>query len=439
MTSIWTVWSGRPAWSGRHKAWCASRGSWRFGAAVVAFALLPCAGLSSTLARPTVPQTTRATTGLGNERGSRSGDEKRLSELTLSEFLPGVACVSSTWCTAVGARDESSHLVTLAELWNGAHWLIEKTPNPAGPNGFLSGVACLSRTDCRAVGDYISGPSEMSLEESWNGSDWSIQPIPLPMGATSSQLEAVACSSAAFCTAVGHYKIAEGAQIAYSGAWSGATWSVRATPLPTGTTYSDLDAVTCSSAVYCLAVGDYRVGSGNYLPLIEVWKGKTWEVERAPYPKYALGLQLNGSSCRSQRQCTVVGGYYDESQGASVALAESLLGTTWSVEQASNVSHAQSSDLHAVSCASGVLCVAVGGYVGRAGSSEALAETWNGSGWAVRATPDPPNATQIILDDVSCVSAMACIAVGGYRQSGGADSALVETWNGKAWSIVPPG
>jgi len=42
----------------------------------------------------------------------------------------------------------------------------------------------------------------------------------------------------------------------------------------------------------------------------------------------------------------------------------------------------------------------------------ALAEHWNGSTWAIQATPNPAGAAVSMLSGISCVSSTTCTAVG---------------------------
>jgi hypothetical protein len=69
--------------------------------------------------------------------------------------LLAVLCTSATACTAVGQYTNSTgKQLTLAERWNAASWAIQATPNPTGAlfDGSLAGVSCASTTVCTAVG-----------------------------------------------------------------------------------------------------------------------------------------------------------------------------------------------------------------------------------------------------------------------------------------------
>jgi hypothetical protein len=63
--------------------------------------------------------------------------------------------------------------------------------------------------------------------------------------------------------------------------------------------------------------------------------------------------------------------------------------------------------LLSVSCPSDSDCVAVGVY----SSGGTVVERWNGSNWALVASPDRSNTVSALLG-VSCTSATNCLAVG---------------------------
>jgi hypothetical protein len=129
-------------------------------------------------------------------------------------FLVGVSCSSVTACTAVGGYT-GPHFsrtfpgdVTLAERWNGQRWSIQPTPNPAGiQDSRLLSVSCASPTSCTTVGWHATGRDDAhlyTLAEIWNGQRWLVQRTPNP-GAHGSALQQVSCTAAKACTAVGYY------------------------------------------------------------------------------------------------------------------------------------------------------------------------------------------------------------------------------------------
>ena len=121
--------------------------------------------------------------------------------------------------------------------------------------------------------------------------------------------------------------------------------------------------------------------------------------------------------------------------GASAAVgspAASPDASAWTVQATVLPAGATSGYSSAVSCPSKTDCIALGTYNTRLHSSRPLAEHWNGSRWAVRATPSPAGVTASELTAVSCTSDNSCVAAGGATDSG-LQQPLAESWNGSTW------
>ena len=134
-------------------------------------------------------------------------------------------------------------------------------------------------------------------------------------------------------------------------------------------------------------------------------------------------------SCVSASACTAVG---DDGQGPfRKTLVESWNGTRWSVVPSPNPAKSHNY-LFAVSCVSASACTATGTHGNRDPFRGALVESWNGTTWSV--VPSPVKGTaQNQLQGVSCVSATACTAAGHYLNSGpGFPKTLIESSNGAA-------
>ena len=80
-------------------------------------------------------------------------------------------------------------------------------------------------------------------------------------------------------------------------AWDGTTWTIHATPKPTGARLSLLNGVSCSSVTACTAVGSYVTSSNAGATLAEVWDGTTWTIRTTPNPAGATDSRLSGVSC----------------------------------------------------------------------------------------------------------------------------------------------
>ena len=241
-----------------------------------------------------------------------------------SSVLADVACSSSSLCTAVGYTVNGAGVtVPLAERWNGTSWSMQPTPNPSGATAAaLSGVACPSSTVCTAVGyDVNSSGATVSLAERWNGSSWTVQATPNPGAARTTTLLAVACPSTTVCTAVGKSVSGAGLTSTLAERWSSGAWSVQATPSPSGSQTSIALGVACPSTSICTAVG-YSVNSaGVTVTLAERWSGSAWVLQSTPSPAGARGSWLYAPACSSTSLCTAVG-YSVSGSGLRLTLAE---------------------------------------------------------------------------------------------------------------------
>jgi hypothetical protein len=341
-------------------------------------------------------------------------------------FLSGVSCPSATRCFAVGSDYAGK---TLVERWNGTSWSIVASPNLSASFNALSSVACTKSASCDAVGTVDS----YTVVEHWDGTSWSIAAP--PTSSSQSRLAAVACPSASSCYAVGSYQTGSARKTLVE-RWNGTIWSMVTSPNPSGSVDSALTGVSCPSTTSCFAVGSSSIGATTKT-LIEHWDGTTWSIVASPNPSGGAGPFLNGVSCASTTSCDAVGfsGFFEKT------LVERWDGTSWSIVASPNPSGAEFVLLAGVSCASATSCSDVGAYLGGSGI-HTLVERWDGTSWSVVASPDPSGDTSPFLNGVSCPSTTSCYAVGEYSATSSTKT-LVEHWNGTSWSIVaspnPPG
>lgn len=115
-----------------------------------------------------------------------------------------------------------------------------------------------------------------------------------------------------------------------------------------------------------------------------------------------------------------------------MTLAERWNGTEWTVQSTPNPSEAFEVRLRDVSCSSATACTAVGRYANSAGKNLTLAERWNGTEWTIQTTLSP-STTRNWFDGVSCTSSTVCTGVG-YDERSGVYYTLAERWNGTEWS-----
>ena len=119
--------------------------------------------------------------------------------------------------------------------------------------------------------------------------------------------------------------------------------------------------------------------------------------------------------------------------GALQASRAEAAPSTWTITPSPN--QATGDRVNGISCVSPTVCVAVGSSpaANPATGSAALIETWNGAAWTPVQNPSDEDGG--ILNGVSCTSSTDCVAVGYFYVSGVRET-LVETWNGTSWSII---
>jgi hypothetical protein len=231
--------------------------------------------------------------------------------------LEAVACTSATNCWAAGVNSDA----TLTERWNGTKWSIvsSPSPNPAKPN-VLSGIACPSASECWAVGYTFPGNFSGGLTEKWNGTKWSVVTTP---SSASGEPIGDSCASTSACMAVGI-----GNNLFVLGQrWNGTKW-VKATPAnPSGATTSELNAVACPGAKSCESAGTYSTSSGSPT-LGESWNGTKWAVQTMPAISGSTYASLQGISCTSASDCWAAG-YSFNSSSVSSPVLEKWNGSSW--------------------------------------------------------------------------------------------------------------
>jgi hypothetical protein len=365
--------------------------------------------------------------------------------------LNGVSCTvtpaarAANACVSAGFRTGSTGFpAPLAEGWNGSAWSIRATPVPTGARiSQLEGVSCpvldsTVATACTAVGTYDVNLTNLTLAETWNGSAWSIQATPNPAGAIASILHAVSCSSPSACIAVGDYQNHPiGPPHALAEAWNGSAWRVLKAPDPAGARFTALEAVSCTAADACTAVGFYRNHAQVELALVEQWNGSDWSIQAPATP--GRGSILNGVDCLSASFCTAAG-WYNTGSGDAEPLAEAWNGSSWHVQKVPLPASSQGGVLSAVTCSSATACTATGSNFANPGG--AFAERWNGKGWSFQSVPRPPDwqtsTSQIGLSTVACPSASTCYAIGDDSPNN-LPATFAEDWNGATWSLEPIG
>jgi hypothetical protein len=362
-------------------------------------------------------------------------------------FPWSVSCVDSG-CVALGAYlPGGSSGALVAETLSAGSWSSDALPVPSGASyGFpfiyepQSGVSCVSALSCVVVStDQASGGGQGGLVDTLNAGVWTSTSLPVPPGGSSVFPQAVSCSGTGSCVAVGSYPPSGGGESSLVETESGATWTASTLPLPAATPYASLTAMSCVSAITCVAVGNAYGADHVQVPFQETLAGAIWTSSSMPLPPHTVpsgdaNPLIQGLSCTSASSCVAVG--YDPGPAlAEHPLIEVLTGTRWKPELVPLPTgfRRQAASLSAVTCVSSTSCVAVGAL---RSEDDALIETLEGSTWVATVLSPPLHEPRIWLSSVACQAVTSCEAVGAFWGSNpGFSRPLVATLSGTVWRV----
>ncbi|MFL6077866.1 MAG: hypothetical protein ACJ73S_31265 [Mycobacteriales bacterium] len=215
---------------------------------------------------------------------------------------------------------------------------------------------------------------------------------------------------------------------------AGAATSWRQIPAPDapGASLNELNAVSAVSPSEAWAVGDSRGSSGIRNALAEHWTAaRGWQLSTTARLSSTSDAILNGVAGVSATNAWAAGRVFTTVEHG---LIEHWNGTAWTVA-ARPASEPPGGELHAISASSAADVWAVG----LAQNPDtlvrgALIEHFNGTAWSV--VPSPDLGVDAFLSGVRAVAPNDAWAVGRVNEA-----ALVEHWDGTAWTrvaIAPP-
>ncbi len=213
-------------------------------------------------------------------------------------------------------------------------------------------------------------------------SNWVVVPSPNVSG-QDNILAAVSANSATDVWAVGQFIPDSNQDLTQTliEHWNGTAWSAVSSP-NVGTLANALFAVTAKSGL-AWAVGYFMDANFKSQSLIEAWDGKNWNV--VSHPHVGASDQLFGVSAISPSDIWAVG-FQRDSSGKFSTLTEHFDGTDWDVVSSPNPG-ATGNQLLAVVAVSSKSIWAVGQQTGKQGPDQALIEHWDGSAWSVVTSP----------------------------------------------------
>ncbi len=327
----------------------------------------------------------------------------------VSVYVQGMSCTSPNACVAVGSTNASS-TEPLAWTLQGGAWQLTPTPGVSG-SSFLFDVSCAAAGDCIAVGGAEHGPLAMGL----SGGVW--RRLPVPARDRSATLYGVSCPTEHWCLAAG---VGDQEKGMASDLFTGGAWRTVPAPAVKGVSIFALDALSCASRHFCMAVGDATIfGATLHGKLMAfLYNGSAWRAVAVPIAFPRTLPSLEGVSCPRAGECVAVGNsnFYSASPGRQLIIR--FRAGRWSPMAARA---RVGTEPLAISCAAPGACVAVGVQEVGAPVVERLAD----GRWRMlpAQSPGPPTVLENgatfndTLQSVACRTTNGCVAVGDYNGS----------------------
>lgn len=261
--------------------------------------------------------------------------------------------------------------------------------------------------------------------------------MPIQARDRSADVFGVSCPTSDWCMAAGVG--AQEKRIA-SMVLSGGRWRAVAAPAIKGALHFTLNALSCTSRRFCIAVGDTTVVTASRLHgelLTVLYDGSSWRVLPMPITFPRTLPSLNGVSCPRTGECVAVGNsnFYSASPGRQLIIR--FRAGRWSLMAARART---GTEPLAISCAAPGACMAVGVQEVGAPVVERLAhDTWS---MLPAQSPGPPTRSENgaifadTLDSVACITTARCVAVGDY--DGSPFSELIGRANASLLAVPAP-
>jgi len=330
---------------------------------------------------------------------------------TLSAALrypDSVSCPTTSVCWVAGRYPagapglDPSDVPGVAESVDGGQtWTTVRAPGGWPDTWQLQSIDCLSATTCWLAGDDTSnGVTPVLLETTDGGADWTtFTNLPGftrydPNGTY--QLNAISCTSALACVAGGGLNLGDGLAQIITTTDGGATWTRSTDPMLTG--LQMVFALSCLNGAgglpTCFAAADANAGAGPVV-INSADGGATWDGTET----YDDTGWMYSIACPDTAHCWATGA------GTTVGLAGTADGgSTWTVATSST-----SNQEGSVACASVAFCVST--------TDDALWQTAGAGasgGQPVSAAPARAAAVKPVVTRLPKVSGTAVSALAGH-------------------------
>lgn len=251
---------------------------------------------------------------------------------------------------------------------------------------------------------------------------------------SSNLLYGVAGTSGADVWAVGRYD-----SNSISEHWNGDALAVVPSPPPLYSRGCNSLQEGAFAAVSAASAQDvWAVGHQCYLPNLPFaahWNGTSWTKVPIPLPLGSRSGYLSGVAALSSDDVWAVGAFQNR-VAENVMYAVHWDGTKWAVVAVPRPPQSQG-ELYGIAAVSPGDIWAVGYFWSAATNyyTKALIEHWDGSAWSIVQSPSP-GRTGNTLYAVTAVSSTDVWAVGSLQDPNG-NPALTVHWDGAAWTRVP--
>ena len=293
---------------------------------------------------PGAPANVQLTVGVGQVVVSWSAPTwtggSAITGYTVTASPGGATCstTSALTCTVTGLTNGQQYsFAVVATNANGSGEPAQAFGNEVSPGASFSPrsaqiltTTCVSATFCVDGGTYKgSDYYTQAFVSVFNGATWNDTELAGSLNTEGmAAVTSVSCTSATFCVAVGHYY--DSSSKVFASVFNGTTWTTSevAGDINTGG-YAGVSSVSCTSATFCVAGGQYENSPERDQAFVSVYNGTTWTDTEVVGALNTDGFAaVNSVSCTSASFC-VAGGYYQDSNGNEQAFVSVYNGTTW--------------------------------------------------------------------------------------------------------------